>query len=265
MLWLFLLVCSFHFDAAESLRGCPDSAAGKHNPSTVFIWLMKAYFFCNIFCISINQLGRQLRSKIRMFLLPHLISFSPTLLFRDTICMSAPSVFPFPPALCLAFSCPIVKFPRLFTATFCLYPRFHQLVFFLSLHLSCEPIRFFQCISHTISLILVFICLSLAHLHSVYLVWFHLHENQGTHISTGSPSQRHSPHGCLCLISSFKDFSPLIFLPGRGCSFLGYLLMLPAFIFSLFLSTVIRHTHPKFPVHFVLFSYLFLVPSPKNK
>lgn len=89
--------------AEPSLRGCPDSAAGKHNPSTVFIWLMKAYFFCNIFRISINQLGRQLCSKIRMFLLPHLISFSHCAVSRHhpyvrSLCLYIPplSVWLFP-------------------------------------------------------------------------------------------------------------------------------------------------------------------------
>lgn len=38
------------------------------------------------------------------------------------------------------------------------------------------------------SLILVFICLSLAHLRSVYPVWFYLHQNEGTRSGTGSIS-----------------------------------------------------------------------------
>lgn len=198
--------------------GAVQTTAGKHNPSTVFIWLMKAYFFCNIFRISINQLGRQLCSKIRMFLLPHLISFSPTALFPDTIRTSAPSVFPFSPLSGFFLSdCKIPPF------------IYHRL-----LSLSPFPPANLFFFSHTLSLILVFIRLSLVHLRSVYPVWFYLHQNEGTRTGTGSPSQRHSPHGCLYLISSFKDFSLLIFLPGRGCSFLGYLLMFPAFIFSPF-------------------------------
>lgn len=96
-----------------------------------------------------------------------------------------------------------------------------------------------QSISRTLSLLFFppfFICLSLAHLRSVYPVWFHLHQNEGTHTGTGSPSEHRSLIENVCVLSPVLRISLLWSFFLGGCApFLGYLffLVFPAFIFLL--------------------------------
>lgn len=84
-----------------------------------------------------------------------------------------------------------------------------------SLHPSCimwNPSVTFSLSSCHHSLIPGFICLSLAHLHSVYPAWFYLHQNAGTHTGKYSLFLRHqSPKRCpsVSLISSCFQISLL--------------------------------------------------------
>lgn len=170
--------------------------------------------------------------------------------------------------------------PRLFTAVFCLYPAPRHLfppssLFFPSQQNSLDP----SCVSPSPSAapyprslffyLFFFICLSLAHLRSVYPVWFYLDQKEGTRTGTGSPvSASLSPPGRLRLISSFKDSLLWSFFLGGGCAPLFRLpFNVPHFyrslFFSFFGSTVIRHM--KFRVPFVLFSWLCFVSYEINK